>query len=645
MAKNNGNKTSEIVYDIVFMLLAAALVFILTVTNAFSRLDYLATDAIYQTPRGVSGKIKIIGVDENTLEKYGPINTWSRAVYADLIKKLTEDPENAPDIIGFDIQFSGHVDETGDMAFAEAAREYGNVVVVGQFKYDDMPYRDPNGNIYHAVRDIYLPYQELADECYMGYSNVSQDSDGTVRRITTETEYNGTVYRSFPWMIYKKYCENQHVEPLAYSRDQYGRSIIDYSGRPGDYEFVPLVDVMEGKIDPRAFSRCIVLVGAYAPGMMDNFNVPTGGMNQMYGVEIHANILQAFMQNRFSVNGDPYIYAIIFAAVAALLVLVCRRLNVVIASIAVVLMIAAEVLFGIMLHNNKGIVISIIYFPLVVLLFYVYSLAKRYIQEYKNKARILQAFSKYVAPQIIEEIAKTGTYKVSLGGESRDISALFVDIRGFTTMSEALSPEDVVAILNQYLALTTKAVFDNLGTLDKFVGDCTMAVFNSPFDLDDYEFKSVCAAMDIAMGSEPLNQKIEEQFGRKIGFGVGVNCGPAVTGNIGCDFRMDYTAIGDTVNTAARLEANAGAGKVYISDVLYARVKERVDVEEVGVIPLKGKKNGVVVYSVTAVHKDIPAPSPEEMARRRTLYCVAGNMPEDESAGNGSISENKAVES
>ena len=624
-------KISVYVYDLLCMLFAAGLVFILTVTNSFSRLDYMTTDALYQTPRGVSGQIKIIGIDEKTLEKYGPINTWSRSVYADLIRKLTEDEENKPDIIGLDIQFSSHVDEAGDLAFADAAKEFGDTVVVGQFKYADMPEIDANGIPYYPVKDMYLPYDELAKVCHIGYSNVSQDSDGTVRRISTENSYNGITYKSFPWMIYKTYCEKRNTEPQDYRIDRYGRSIIDYSGRPGDYEYVSLEDVLEGRIDPRAFADCIVLVGAYAPGMMDNYNVPTGGTQQMYGVEIHANILQAFMQNRFSVNGDPYVFASIFALAAALVVLAFRKMRVIGASVCGIAAIVAELIFGRFMHNNNGIVISIIYFPVVLILFYIYILVKKYLQEYLNKTRILKAFSKYVAPQIIQEISSTGNYKVSLGGESRDISALFVDIRGFTTMSEALSPEDVVAILNQYLALTTKAVFDNLGTLDKFVGDCTMAVFNSPFDLDDYEFKSVCAAMDIAMGSEPLNNRIEEQFGRKIGFGVGVNCGPAVTGNIGCDFRMDYTAIGDTVNTAARLEANAGAGKVYISDVLYARVKERVDVEEVGVIPLKGKKNGVVVYSVTAVHKDIPAPPPEEMERRRKLYCVAGNMPEEDS--------------
>jgi adenylate cyclase len=182
---------------------------------------------------------------------------------------------------------------------------------------------------------------------------------------------------------------------------------------------------------------------------------------------------------------------------------------------------------------------------------------------------VLNAFKKYVAPEIIDEISKSGDFQIKLGGENRDIAVLFVDIRGFTTMSEVLEPEQVVEILNEYLSLTTKSIFDNSGTLDKFVGDATMAVFNSPFDLPDYEFKAVCAAMDIVNGGKALEKTLMEKYGRTVGFGVGVNVGPAVVGNIGCEFRMDFTAIGDTVNTAARLEANAKKGQVLISDALY----------------------------------------------------------------------------
>lgn len=174
-------------------------------------------------------------------------------------------------------------------------------------------------------------------------------------------------------------------------------------------------------------------------------------------------------------------------------------------------------------------------------------------------------------------------------------------------MSEILEPEQVVEILNNYLELTTKCIFKNKGTLDKFVGDATMAVFNSPFDLDDYVYRAVCAAWDIVQGGIELEGKLLERFGRSVGFGVGVNCGPAVVGNIGCEFRMDFTAIGDTVNTAARLEANAKKGQVLISDVVYERVKDRVLVDAVGAIPLKGKSNEVFVYSVVGLKVEKPA--------------------------------------
>ena len=182
------------------------------------------------------------------------------------------------------------------------------------------------------------------------------------------------------------------------------------------------------------------------------------------------------------------------------------------------------------------------------------------------------------------------------------IAVLFVDIRGFTALSEQLLPEQVVDILNGYLALTTESVFRHGGTLDKFVGDATMAVFNAPFDTEDYVYKAVLTAWDIVRGGGRIEKEYFMRYGQHVGFGVGINCGPAVVGNIGCDFRMDYTAIGDTVNTAARLEANAPRDTVYISERVYEQVKDRITAEEVGAIPLKGKAEGVFVYAVTGVN-------------------------------------------
>lgn len=597
------DKKKGLIRTAIESLVIFVLIFLLTITNLISPLNYLITDALYQAPRGISSNIKIIAIDEKTLAKYGRIDTWSRQVYADLIDTLNTYEDAKPSVIAFDITFSGNVEPEGDQAFADAAKKSGNVVVVSQFLYSQKPVYDENGLKYYPVEGIVNPYPELASAAArVGYANVSQDSDGTVRRIIPKEKFGGNEYPMFSEQIYREFLKDRPEEIKTVPTDKSGRTLINYSGKPGDYEAISLADLLAGKIDCRTFKNSIVLVGAYAAGMQDNFVVPNGGAKQMYGVEIHANILQSFLQERFSVPANPYICGLILGIIGAALFFAMRRSKVWISAIILLAGIGLELWIG-TLVNNKGYSMSLLYFPLILFLSFVYSLVFSYLAEVLHKRKVMNAFKKYVAPEVVEEIAKKGDFQVKLGGENRDIAVLFVDIRGFTTMSEALEPEEVVDILNRYLNLTTHSIFNNKGTLDKFVGDATMAVFNSPFDLDDYEFRAVCAAMDIVAGGEAIEQEFIEKYGKSVGFGVGVNVGPAVVGNVGCDFRMDFTAIGDTVNTAARLEANAKRGQVLISDVLYERVKDRVEVEPVGEIPLKGKSKGVFVYSVTKVHR------------------------------------------
>lgn len=589
----------KILRDIAESVVVFLAVLLLTFKNLIAPLDFILKDSLYQRPRGIDSKIKIIAIDEKTLEELGPINTWSRQVYADLIDILNTDEVARPAVIAFDITFSGNVDE-GDIAFAEAAKESGNVVTVSQFMYKEKAEISEDGVKEYPIDFVVNPYPELYDSVSVGFANVAQDSDGTVRRISATEEYEGKTYNMFSKQVYEVYCEKTGITPNQIDTDKYGRTLINYSGKPGDYEAISLVDVLNGKIDSRAFTGSIVLVGAYAAGMQDNFNVPNGKSKQMFGVEIHANIIQSFMENRFAINGNPLTCGLILGLVCAVCHFLFKRMKVWMSAILMILAIGVELYVGVRL-NDAGTTISLVYMPIVMIISFVYSLAVGFIKEAIKRKKTLNAFKKYVAPEVVEEISKKGEFNIKLGGENRDVAVLFVDIRGFTTMSEALEPEQVVEILNEYLNLTTKSIFKNKGTLDKFVGDATMAVFNSPFDLEDYEYKAVCAAMDIVAGGEAIEEKFIKQYGKSVGFGVGVNCGPAVVGNVGCEFRMDFTAIGDTVNTAARLEANAKKGQVLISDVLYERIKDRVEVEEVGNIPLKGKSNGVFVYSVKAL--------------------------------------------
>ena len=412
-------------------------------------------------------------------------------------------------------------------------------------------------------------------------------------------EADGSRIRSFSAAVYAKYMEFLGMEE-TYPTDG-NEMTFRYSGNPGNYENVSLVDVLDGTVPVEAFDDCVVLVGAYAPGMLDSYFVPVDRAEQMYGVEIHANVIQALLEDKIIASIARIMDAVIAALIVMALFLICGKFGVVTVVIICIVATLVKLLSGYVLFNS-GHSGNVIVIPVMTALIAAYYIILHYYKASAAKKSIEKAFSKYVAPQVVDEIAKDGTYELRLGGENRNIAVLFVDIRGFTPLSESLEPEQVVDILNGYLELTTASIFRHGGTLDKFIGDATMAVFNAPFDTEDYIYKAILAAWDIVQGGNRIEKEFFERYGKHVGFGVGVNCGPAVVGNIGCDFRMDYTAIGDTVNTAARLEANAPRGTVYISQDVYEHLKERITVEEVGEIPLKGKSKGVFVYSVTGVN-------------------------------------------
>ncbi|MBQ2053986.1 MAG: CHASE2 domain-containing protein, partial [Eubacterium sp.] len=163
-------------------LLVGFIAFILIFTNSLSYLDLMARDKLYQIPRGIDSKIKIIGIDEKTMNELGPIQTWSRSTYADLLNKLSENEDSKPMVVGFDIQISGNVDD-GDSEFVDAAKKSGNVVIVNHLIYGKRLEPNEQGLLVTPVTDVEEPYDELREVCSIGFSNVSQDSDGTVRRI------------------------------------------------------------------------------------------------------------------------------------------------------------------------------------------------------------------------------------------------------------------------------------------------------------------------------------------------------------------------------------------------------------------------------------------------------------------------------
>lgn len=578
------------------------LAWLVSYTQILYSADKLLSDWLYQKSSSSEPAIKLIAIDERTMQEYGDLKTWNREIWAQLVEKLNEG-EKKPAVIGLDIMFIGETDSQSDADFARLCAEGQNVVTAANVVYGERVGKNTQGELWvekDHVEMVEEPYQALKEVSAYGFANTLQDTDGYIRYARTGIWLDGQQLDSFPVAVYRQYCSRMGYEAVLPKVTEDQVFAFAYTGKSGAYETVSMCDVLEGRVDVRAFADCIVLVGAYAPGMQDAYNVPIQKGNQMYGVEIHANILEAVLEGKTAVPGNVLLYSFAVAAAVLLFYLLCRWGKPVQLAVVLVVLAGADLLLGRWLFLN-GIVIQVIEFPLFAVCIYIGQVILGYLAEVLKRKKVVSAFKKYVAPQVVEEMAKKGDFEITLGGENRHIAVLFVDIRGFTPMSESLMPEQVVEILNEYLSLTTHAIFANGGTLDKFIGDATMAVFNAPFDLEDYIYKAVCTARDIASGSTQLEQKLKERFGRSVSFGIGVNCGNAVVGNIGCEYRMDYTAIGDTVNTAARLESNAKAGQILISSEVYEAVKDRVKASEIGELPLKGKSRGVFVYQVEQV--------------------------------------------
>lgn len=215
----------------------------------------------------------------------------------------------------------------------------------------------------------------------------------------------------------------------------------------------------------------------------------------------------------------------------------------------------------------------------------------------REKEMIKRAFTRYVAREVVEEILKDPE-RLVLTGERRDVTVLFCDVRGFTPLSERLSPEEVVSLLNEFYTLMIDTTFKHDGTLDKFLGDAVMSIFGAPIPHPDHSIRAIRTALAMQAGVEELSKRRMEAGKEPIAVGIGVSAGEAVAGTVGTENRMEYTVIGDRVNLAARLEANAKPGQILMSQWTYEKVRDLVDVRPLGIMKVKGKEEQVEVYEV-----------------------------------------------
>ncbi len=549
--------------------------------GALKTADLSACDALYQSQGLGSDEIVIVGIDQDSMDLLGPF-PWGRDVIAMLLEALNADEEERPAVIAIDVLFAGESDPDADAYLAEAAGAYGNVITACAGVYGDALLDNGAGDYELAPASVVYfegPYDALSAVTEQGHINAMLDDDGVLRHhMLTLTLQDGTEYPSLALAAARQYRAASGGElSLLPPTNSRGFWYLPFAGVPdGTFQYVSAVDLLTSDGLTGLFGGKIVLIGPCAAGLQDSYFTAIDHAQLMYGVEIQANATQALLNGNYKqeVRKGPQLAALFLLLLVAFAAFWRRKVRT-----ATVLLLALCGGWVLLCRSayEAGWVLHVLWVPVGVALLYVGCLAANYIQAALERQKVTRTFRRYVAPEIVSELMNAGPAALELGGKKCEIAVLFVDIRGFTTMSESLAPERVVEILNQYLTLTTKCVMDNHGTLDKFVGDCTMAFWNAPLPQEDYVMLACRAAMAMAEGAKPLAEMLERQYGHTVSFGIGVHAGPAVIGNIGAPMRMDYTAIGDTVNTAARLEANAPAGTIFISrtvaDALAGRIK------------------------------------------------------------------------
>ena len=643
-------KRLETLYNIISLVIALVLgvsAALLSYSRFLYEADETFTNFVYlYTPfEKADSRITIISIDDDTISKYGEYDDWSRQVLADAVNALNE---NNASIIGLDVDLSGVKDTEGDEALVEACKNAGNVVAIATADYDSADHNntadkaqnstspsdaannepanasaDKNGDNSqdndlilskpadssidwsdHKTMSISFPYHELEDVVTTGISNALQQSpDGIVRTAALSISYNDNDISSFASTIYMKYQDSlgqDYNMPNLSDDELFGFNRINDAQ---SYQIISLSDLLAGNADPSLIDGHITIIGSLQiPDESMYYYQYLKSDYAQQEVLTETSIIQTLLNGKSVTDVPRLTMALLAGFITALFSVILRKKKKLWHIILQFLCIAVGVFIA-MNINHMGLRVLLLVPMIFCVLAIIINLFFNLIYANFEKRRMELTLKMYVDSQVVDQISDFTPMELSSVSARKNIAVLFVDIRGFTSMSESLEPEQVVSILNEYFSVIYSSIIAWNGTLDKFIGDAAMAVFNAPNDVEDYVFNAVCAADDIQKNFEPLREKFMSEYGKEVHLGIGINCGTAIVGNIGCMGRFDYTAIGDTVNTASRLESKALPGQILISETVYAEVESRVSVDRVGALSLKGKAKAVETYQIVTIDK------------------------------------------
>jgi adenylate cyclase len=533
-----------------------------------------------------------------------------------------------------------------DLILAESIKNSDANVVLGHFFYmsqDYLDYRLDPGEIQNRLARIALskypvvsyevpemrldpfthayapePNLEILTESAQssGYFNMVPDpEDGVVRRLDLVFKCRDELYAPIsiqsvwnyldrPPMVVKVATygiEGIQMGEIFIPTDEKGRMLINYLGPEKTVPHFSVSDILGGKTPAGTFTDKIVLVGTTAIGIYDMRTTPVSSSGEYPGLEVHATAIDNILNKDFLYKPEwTKLYDVAAILILGLLTgIFIPRFD------AIKGITFASGLFILQIIGNRtlfirfGLWVNLVYPSLILILNYTFLTVYRYLTEELKRKRIKGAFTQYVSSPVVQEMLKSPE-KLKLGGEEKELSVLFSDIRGFTTISEGLTPEALVHLLNEYLTVMTDIILKYDGTLDKYMGDAIMAIYGAPTEQKEHPFKACRSALEMMSGLEILNKKWLSEGKKPLDIGIGINTGIMVVGNMGSDLRFDYTVMGDSVNLASRLE---DANKTYktnilISETTYEQVKSEFVCMELDRVKVKGKTRPVKIYQL-----------------------------------------------
>ncbi|MBO4928483.1 MAG: adenylate/guanylate cyclase domain-containing protein [Clostridiales bacterium] len=583
---------------IVCSLIGAALISIFCGSVLLQKLDRRCQDALYQNPRRIPNDIVIISIDDRSQAEYGVYSTWDRSIMTGALEALASDPDQLPAVVAIDALLVEKSDQDLDEALASAASKL-NVITAGLTDIGGVQSFDRDGipiSAYSEV-DYRPPYDLLRKETISGHIQMMYDIDGVMRHASLylPSDGNSTIY-SLPYLTACAFARTRGFEISRPPVNSHGQYYIPFCTKPGNYfTEKSLLDLIKGNIPADCYAGKIVLIGPRSLGLRDHYVTAADRNNQMYGIEIQANLIQNLIDGYYKEEVSDVPQILVLFTLSFIVLMAVFHTNFWYALFFCVVPGIANIPICMLLYD-RGYVCHPLWGSVSMGAILVVAVILHYIRVSRQRHYATSTLERYVSPNIVKELLREGTESLGLGGKLCEIAVLFVDVRGFTTMSEKRTPHEIVSILNRYLVMTSDCIEKNEGTLDKFIGDAAMAFWGAPLPQENAVYLAAKAALDILEGAEKLSAALKEEIGEELHVGVGLHFGPAVVGNMGSDKHMDYTAVGDTVNTASRLESTAPGGTVYISRAVAEKLGDAAEVESLGdKIKLKGKAEGFEV--------------------------------------------------